>query len=344
MDSGVMMNNSKEQLSKSVSLDSVSELSNLGNKIKVYLKIRPTDNENDDCDVFTIANSKNLVTKIPASDSSTRQSKQHLTNQKDSRKYKFTKILPIEILPSQLFKDTTRQSVVNFIHGQNSTLMNYGTSNSGKTHSFFGENNALGLIPRSIKFLFSIIENTVSSNYMVHGNEVKNFDEFERILDKQMKEKLFSTSRRKAAVCLDEFRNLDEMREEKEEVKDDDDGYFYSIWISFFEIYNEGIFDLLTNEEGSRSHLKLSTDERGNNYLKGIRKLYATSAEEAFQIMLAGKSRLRVGVTAMNSKSSRSHGIFSLTLLKYRENSSPEDVTVSIYLVFSNLIFFQCFF
>ncbi|XP_043482870.1 kinesin-like protein KIF20A [Leptopilina heterotoma] len=341
MDSGVI-NNSEKQSSKkdectlpdvsSVSLDSVSELSssNLGNKVKVFLKIRPTDNDNDDCEIFTIINSTNLVTKIPPCDSSSRQSK-HFNNQtKDSRKYKFTKILPIEISPSQLFNDTTRQTVMNFIQGQNSTVMNYGTSNSGKTHSFFGENNTLGLIPRSLKFLFSIIENTVSSNYKpFYGNVVKNFDEFERILDKQIKEKLFFTSRRKNSVQLDEFRNLDEfsLRENNEEAKDD--GYFYSVWISFFEIYNEGIFDLLANEEGNKNHLKLTTDEKGNNYLKGIRKLYATSAEEAFQIMLAGKSQLRVGVTAMNSKSSRSHGIFSLTLLKYRENSSPEDVTMS---------------
>lgn len=317
----------------SVSTDSFPDYSNLPDKVKVFLKIRPSSenpdlsNESKD-EIFTILNPTNFLTKIPIVDVSSSKSRQskHVNNADtpNLRKYKFTRILKPEISQTQLFDEIAKQNCIDFIDGQCSTLMSYGTSNSGKTYSLFGANDCLGIIPRCLKFLFSNLKITGSPIFKPdYGKCVSKFVEMDRISDNGIKEKCRKIEEKLQNV--ESFLNLSDC------LVKEDDGYLYSIWISFFEIYNEGIFDLLrTNEEGKNVQLKLVVDKNGNNYLKGVGKVFAANGEEAFQIMTTGKSRLRVASTAMNCKSSRSHAIFTVTLLKYQENSSTEDVTVSI--------------
>lgn len=42
-----------------------------------------------------------------------------------------------------------------------------------------------------------------------------------------------------------------------------------SVWISFIELYNETIFDLLEVNVHTRKPLKLSADKHDNFYVKG---------------------------------------------------------------------------
>lgn len=48
----------------------------------------------------------------------------------------------------------------------------------------------------------------------------------------------------------------------------------FSIWISFFEIYNELLYDLLEppNQQRKRQILRLYEDQNGNPYVKGMGK------------------------------------------------------------------------
>ena len=46
----------------------------------------------------------------------------------------------------------------------------------------------------------------------------------------------------------------------------------YSVWVSFAEVYNEFIYDLLGEESKTRSHrssLKLAEDTNHNHFIKG---------------------------------------------------------------------------
>lgn len=43
-----------------------------------------------------------------------------------------------------------------------------------------------------------------------------------------------------------------------------------SVWVSFIEIYNEIIFDLLQPVTSNRTRLNLGEDKKGNVYVKGI--------------------------------------------------------------------------
>lgn len=107
----------------------------------------------------------------------------------------------------------------------------------------------------------------------------------------------------------------------------------YSVWVSFAEIYNEIVYDLLSNEcQKKRSPLKLATDSHGRAFIKGLKTVCVSSGSEAYQVLMAGQYNLKVAATALNARSSRSHCIFTIKLLKYFVENDPSSVEVSTYV------------
>merc|ERR1719228_555123 len=83
----------------------------------------------------------------------------------------------------------------------------------------------------------------------------------------------------------------------------------YSVWISFAEIYNENIHDLLRKvpmNKKKRPVLKLCDDRMGNTYVKGLREVRVNSADEAYQALMIGRENLHFAATKLNQQSSRS--------------------------------------
>ena len=62
---------------------------------------------------------------------------------------------------------------------------------------------------------------------------------------------------------------------------DDQNQLQFSLWISFAEIYNEYIYDLLEpismSKDGKRTVLRFGNDRKGNLYIKGITTFKQTS-------------------------------------------------------------------
>lgn len=91
----------------------------------------------------------------------------------------------------------------------------------------------------------------------------------------------------------------------------------YLVRVSYLEIYNEVIRDLLSNDPKAKLDLK-EHPEKGV-YVKDLSQVVVGSVEAMDEIMNMGNSNRTVGFTNMNATSSRSHSIFSITL----ESSSP---------------------
>ncbi|XP_078051555.1 uncharacterized protein LOC144477697, partial [Augochlora pura] len=107
---------------------------------------------------------------------------------------------------------------------------------------------------------------------------------------------------------------------------------YYSVWVSFAEIYNEIVYDLLSNEtQKRRTPLKLVTDTQGTAFIKGLKTVCVSSGSEAYQVLMAGQYNLKVAATALNARSSRSHCIFTIKLLKYYVENEPKAVEVSTF-------------
>uniref|UniRef100_A0A3Q4HKS6 Kinesin-like protein n=1 Tax=Neolamprologus brichardi TaxID=32507 RepID=A0A3Q4HKS6_NEOBR len=83
-----------------------------------------------------------------------------------------------------------------------------------------------------------------------------------------------------------------------------------SAYVSFFEIYNGKVYDLLHK----KAKLRVLEDERQQVQVVGLEEIYVTSAEEVIKMIQIGSSCRTSGQTSANANSSRSHAILQIVL------------------------------
>ena len=83
--------------------------------------------------------------------------------------------------------------------------------------------------------------------------------------------------------------------------------------VSFVEIYNEKIIDLLADKEELGKYINIREDLKKGIYMEGVREEQISTFSEAIQLMIRGNTMRHVSGTNMNSNSSRSHSIFSIS-------------------------------
>ncbi|KAM0992875.1 hypothetical protein ACFX2A_008736 [Malus domestica] len=104
----------------------------------------------------------------------------------------------------------------------------------------------------------------------------------------------------------------------------------YSVKVTFLELYNEEITDLLAPEELNRvsledkqkKQLPLMEDGKGGVLVRGLEEEIVTSANEIFTLLERGSSKRRTAETLLNKQSSRSHSLFSITI--HIKEATPE--------------------
>lgn len=82
---------------------------------------------------------------------------------------------------------------------------------------------------------------------------------------------------------------------------------------SFLEIYMDEIYDLLNRAEG-RKKLDLRMDKERGVFVKDLTMDTVKSPDDLFSLLHEGQKQRRVGATAMNPGSSRSHSIFTIVI------------------------------
>merc|ERR1719330_1629115 len=94
------------------------------------------------------------------------------------------------------------------------------------------------------------------------------------------------------------------------------DGWQYSMQVSFLEIYNETIRDLLRAEEHDETKHEVKVTPEGRRYVSDITMvpLEPTDNEAVEAVMRQAAKHRSVGHTDMNAVSSRSHSVFTLHL------------------------------
>ncbi|KAH7685570.1 Plus-end-directed kinesin ATPase protein [Dioscorea alata] len=104
----------------------------------------------------------------------------------------------------------------------------------------------------------------------------------------------------------------------------------YSVKVTFLELYNEEITDLLAPEELSKIALEekqkkplpLMEDGKGGVLVRGLEEEIVTSADEIFSLLERGSAKRRTAETLLNKQSSRSHSLFSITI--HIKEATPE--------------------
>ncbi|XP_078109235.1 kinesin-like protein KIF13A isoform X6 [Sander vitreus] len=112
--------------------------------------------------------------------------------------------------------------------------------------------------------------------------------------------------------------------------REENEGHTFKVEVSYMEIYNEKVRDLL-DPKGSRHSLKVREHKVLGPYVDGLSQLAVTNFEDIEVLMSEGNKSRTVAATNMNEESSRSHGVFSIivtqTLYDLQSGNSGEKVS-----------------
>ena len=270
--------------------------------IKIFCRLRPTKQpsgfiavgEREDSGGKRKSGSRktkvaSLAFDLPVADK-THHGYEHtgINSSKAQHLFAFDGIFGADASQAEVFEDVGRPLVDSALAGFNGTIFAYGQTGSGKTYTTTGgaeRYDDRGLIPRAIAYLFAQCEARV-------------------------------------------------------------DAFSYSVHCSYLEIYNECGYDLLDTGRaaaadgpggggGSQKHgleglkkLRYHHDSSSSSsaaeaaaaagdmggYVHGLSVHHAANAEAALDLLFLGDTKRAVSSTAMNSVSSRSHAIFTLSL------------------------------
>ncbi|XP_075057298.1 kinesin-like protein KIF13B isoform X2 [Mixophyes fleayi] len=112
--------------------------------------------------------------------------------------------------------------------------------------------------------------------------------------------------------------------------KAETDELSFKVEVSYMEIYNEKVRDLL-DPKGSRQSLKVREHKVLGPYVDGLSKLAVSSYKDIESLMSEGNKSRTVAATNMNEESSRSHAVFNIilthTLCDIQSGTSGEKVS-----------------
>ncbi|XP_056263113.1 kinesin family member 4 [Pseudoliparis swirei] len=102
--------------------------------------------------------------------------------------------------------------------------------------------------------------------------------------------------------------------------------------VSYLEIYNEDILDLLCPSK-DKTGLCIREDPKEGIKIVGLTERQVSTAQEMVGCLEVGNSVRTVASTAMNAASSRSHAIFTITLEQRRGTDKADSIVSKLHLV-----------
>ncbi|XP_014263803.3 kinesin-like protein KIF20B isoform X3 [Maylandia zebra] len=317
--------------------------------LQVYLRVRPFtaaesgSGEAQDC--VTIEGPDTVVLKPPRSCQSNRQSDKSLPQ--TAQRFTFTQVFGPEASQRKVFEGSVRGLVRDVLQGGNCLVFTYGVTNAGKTFTFLGPDHDSGLLPRSLSVIFNSIEGRLYGRCDLKPQRCRDFSRLtpdqqatesssKRNLLRMLKESDRSATTGRSAFLegssLSSDSSVNSVSEADSFCLDVDSNVRFSVWVSFCEIYNENIHDLLEQVPGGqqrRTVLRLSQDVKGNSFIKDLRWVQVSSSEEAYRVMKIGKRNQSFSSTRLNQLSSRSHSIFSIRILRVDDVGVPRVLGIS---------------
>ncbi|XP_057253803.1 kinesin-like protein KIF20A [Pezoporus wallicus] len=327
--------------------------------LKVFLRVRPfsvaeVENHEPQC-CLTIEDHQTVILNAPKESSAMKNSEKGIG--RSAHKFTFSQVFGPETTQSEFFEGSMKEIVRAYVNGVNGLVFTYGVTNAGKTFTIQGTSKDFGILPRSLDVVFNHIRERhyLKMNFKPYlSNDVKKLEDAQVKQEEAMKmavlaslkeetegnsntitntcdvesnssnctsKSLPSDSLEKNFVPLDKYRTNIHQKTQA------------SVWISFCEIYNEYVYDLLnvlsTSKTQKRRVLRICEDQGGNSYIKDLKWINIQSTEEACKILKIGNKNRSFACTRMNEQSSRSHSIFSIRLLKLTDEHQPRVLGVS---------------
>lgn len=318
-------------------------------RVEVFLRIRPlTEAESErgeEQGCVAVQDEENVLLKAPKESHNMRAAERGITQ--SMHKFSFSKIMGPETTQQQFYECSMKKMVKDVLQGENRLLYTYGVTNSGKTYTIQGSGREAGLLPRALSSLFSKLQGRLYGAMdmkPIMYQDVRHLSSGEIRMEELRRNSLLKEDdnlpfRRGGNTTvwdsgiggLSSTSNIATQLEDTDSVclepdslshsggDDLEEGVQFSIWVSFFEIYNEFLYDLLdaspSLQPRKRVTLRLGDDKQGNPYVKDLVWIQVRSADEAWRILKAGRRNQSFASTHLNMNSSRSHSIFSIRVL-----------------------------
>ncbi|XP_042680567.1 kinesin-like protein KIF23 isoform X5 [Centrocercus urophasianus] len=263
--------------------------------------------------------------------------------------YSFKEVFGTLVAQKELFDVVAKPLVEDLIRGKNGLLFTYGVTGSGKTHTMTGSPGDGGLLPRCLAMIFNSIGPFQAKRFVFKLDDKNGVDvqcEVDALLERQKRDAtpVPKTSGNRRQVDP-EFADMINVQDHCK-VEEVDEDNVYSVFVSYIEIYNNYIYDLL--EETSFDLIKpkwnncntpvrngdfippqskmLREDQNHNMYVMGCTEVEVKSTEEAFEVFWKGQKKRRIANTQLNRESSRSHGVFMIKLAQAPLDADGDNV------------------
>ncbi|NXY45343.1 KI20A protein, partial [Ceuthmochares aereus] len=305
----------------------------------------------------TIEDPQTVILHAPRDSSALKNSERGIGH--SVHRFTFSQVFGPEATQSEFFEGSMKEIVRAHINGLNGLVFTYGVTNAGKTFTIQGTSKDFGILPRSLDVIFNHIKGRhyLKMNFKPYmSNGVKKLEDAQVKQEEALKTAILASLKEvsdqiltyviylhsyshlssylllnvsfchwktmsKNFVPLEICRTNIHQRTQA------------SVWISFCEIYNEHVYDLLnvlsTSKTQKRKILRICEDQGGSSYIKDLKWINIQSTEEACKILKIGNKNRSFACTRMNEQSSRSHSIFSIRLLRLTDEHQPHVLGVS---------------
>ncbi|KAF1636482.1 Kinesin-like protein KIF20B, partial [Eudyptes filholi] len=335
----------KADLSAEFSLvSSSSDTSQPKGHIQVCLRIRPLtslERENELQDCISLEDSTSIILKPPKNSLSRLSEK---TAGQTIQKFTFSRVFGPETTQEEFFEGTMKQPVQDFLDGYNRLIFTYGVTNAGKTYTFQGTEDDIGILPRTMDMLFKSIQGKLYTAMDLKPHRCRDYIKLTKDqvreetaiknsilrLTKEVEEHFFLYPTLTCNVLY--LTDLEELLKDSEQSSTSVKDYIkFSVWVSFFEIYNECFYDLLIpiSNDKKRKTLRLAQDIKGCSYVKDLQWVQISDSKEAFRLLKLGLKHQSIASTKLNTCSSRSHSIFTVKVLKIEDSGAPRVTRVN---------------
>ncbi|XP_043260428.1 kinesin-like protein KIF23 [Colletes gigas] len=288
--------------------------------VKVFCRLRPMIRPND-ISCIKIISDTSLVISSPESVTNIRTTNRAI-------QVSFSHIFGSNASQKEVFNFIALPLIENLISGKNSLLFTYGVTGSGKTYTMSGNPHDAGIMSRTLDVIFKAIANYQTKKFIFKPDKLNGFDiqsETDAMLDRQNELQRFIAAQNgrtpKMRKLIDEDNNNKNgliQTSDSETVLIDEDNV-YAVFITYVEIYNNSVYDLLEDNEGKAKTLQskiIREDGYRNMYVHGCTEVEVKNSEEAFEVFQLGQHKRHIAYTALNAESSRSHSVFTIRLVQ----------------------------
>ncbi|XP_029955416.1 kinesin-like protein KIF20A [Salarias fasciatus] len=308
--------------------------------MSVYLRVRPfskeelSDNEDQGC--IVIENRQTVALSAPKGSATLKSSERGIGL--SVHKFTFSQIFGPDTTQAELFEDTVKSQMSDFLEGENALLFSYGVTNAGKTYTIQGTRKEPGVLPRVLGATFHFIGERQYEGMDLKPhlrNDAQRLDPDQVQQERSVKAAIFSSIKEdmdhlgaaggsvSRASSTDSLSSSSLSANQSASVPSEASSCQFALWVAYFEIYNECVYDLfqpaLNSKAKKRVSLRVCDDGAGNAYVKDLRWINIQHLAEANKLLHFGNKNRTAAATKMNQSSSRSHSIFTMKLLTIDE-------------------------